>query len=102
MVKNLPANARGTGHIPGLGRSSGEGNGNPFQYSGLENPMNRGAWEAIVHGVEEETDMTERLNGKALVQSHRRRQWPFVFQAAALAHGSVRELCTPVCAHIPG
>ena len=39
------------GSIPGLGRSSGEGNGNPFQYSCLENPMDRGAWRATVHGV---------------------------------------------------
>ena len=37
--------------IPGLGRSSGEGNGNPLQYSGLENSMDRGAWWATVHGV---------------------------------------------------
>ena len=37
--------------IPGVGRSSGEGNGNPLQYSHLENPMNRGVWQAIVHGV---------------------------------------------------
>ena len=37
--------------IPGLGRSPGEGNGNPLQYSCLENPMDRGAWQAIVHGV---------------------------------------------------
>ena len=37
--------------IPGLGRFPGEGNGNPLQYSGLENSMDRGAWQAIVHGV---------------------------------------------------
>ena len=37
--------------IPGLGRSSGEGNGNPFQYSCLENPMDGGAWQLTVHGV---------------------------------------------------
>ena len=37
--------------IPGLGRSSGEGTGNPLQYSCLENPMDRGAWQATVHGV---------------------------------------------------
>ena len=46
VVKNLPANAgdvRDTGSIPGLGRSSGEGNGNPLQYSCMENPMDRGA-----------------------------------------------------------
>ena len=39
------------GLIPGLGRSPGEGNGNPLQYSCLENPMDRGAWQATVHGV---------------------------------------------------
>ena len=43
MVKNLPANAGDLGSIPVLGRSPGEGNGNPLQYSGLENPMDRGA-----------------------------------------------------------
>ena len=37
--------------IPGLGRSPGEGNGNPLQYSCLENPMSRGSWQAVVHGV---------------------------------------------------
>jgi len=52
VVKNLPPNAgdiRDMGLIPGLGRSPGEGHGSPLQYSGLENPMNRGAWWAIVH-----------------------------------------------------
>ena len=43
--------AGGGGWIPALGRSSGGGNGNPLQYSCLENPMDRGAWWAIVHGV---------------------------------------------------
>ena len=54
VVKNLPANAgdiRDTGSIPGLGRSTGKGHGNPLQYSCLENPMDRGAWWATVHGV---------------------------------------------------
>ena len=54
MVKNLPANAgdiRDGGLIPGLGRSPGEGDSNPFQYSCLENPMDKGAWLATVHGV---------------------------------------------------
>ena len=50
-VKNPPATAGATGSIPGLGISPGEGNGNPFQYSCLENPMDRGACWAIVHGV---------------------------------------------------
>ena len=50
-VKNLPANAGDLGSIPGLGRSPGQGNDNPLQYSCLENPMNRGAWWAAVRGV---------------------------------------------------
>ena len=54
MVKNLPANAGDLGDaglIPGSGKSPGEGNGNPLQYSCLENPMDRGTWWAMVHGV---------------------------------------------------
>ena len=54
MVKNPPANARDTGNmglVPGSGRSSREGSGNPFQYSCLGNPVDRGAWWATVHGV---------------------------------------------------
>ena len=47
MVKNLPANAVDTDLIPGLGRSSGEGNGNPLQYSYLENFIDRGAWQSM-------------------------------------------------------
>ena len=52
MAKHLSAsNAGDVGLIPGLGRSSGEGNGNPLQCSGLENILNGGDWLAIVHGV---------------------------------------------------
>ena len=51
VVKNPPANAGDLGLIPGWGRSPGEGNGNPLQYSCLENPMDGGAWWATVHGV---------------------------------------------------
>ena len=54
VVKNLPANAGDTGNIgsvPGLGRSPGEGNGRPLQYSCLENPRDRGVWWAAVYGV---------------------------------------------------
>ena len=51
MVKNLPANAGDMGSIPGLGRSLGVENGNPLQYSCLENSMESGAWQAIIHGV---------------------------------------------------
>ena len=50
-VKNLPANVGDMGSVPGLGRSSGEGNGNPLQYSCLEKPMNREPWQATVHGI---------------------------------------------------
>ena len=50
-VKNLPANAGDGGLILGSGRAPGEGNGNPRQYSCLENSMDRGAWETTVHGV---------------------------------------------------
>ena len=52
--KNPPANAGDSGSIPGLGRSPGEGNGNPLQYSCLRNSTDRGAWQATVHGVAKE------------------------------------------------
>ena len=53
VVKNLPTNAGDTGSIPGSGRFTREGNGNPLQYSRLGNSMDRGAWQATVHGVAE-------------------------------------------------
>ena len=58
VVKNLPANARDTGLIPGSGRSLVGGNGNPLQCSFLENSMDRGAWQATVHEVTIVLDMT--------------------------------------------
>ena len=58
VVKNLPTNAQDTGSIPGSGRSPGEGNGNPLQYSSLGNPIDRGAWWATAHGVTKEQDTT--------------------------------------------
>ena len=62
MVKNPAANAGDVDSIPDPGRSPGEGNGNPLQCSCLENPMDRGAWWATVHGrVTKESDMPEGL-----------------------------------------
>ena len=59
VVKSLPANAGDRGLIPGLGRSPGEGNGNPIHYSCLGNPMDRGAWWATVRGVTKELERTQ-------------------------------------------
>ena len=53
--------------IPALGRSSGEGNGNPLQYSCLGNPRDREAWQATIHGVVKQLDTTERLNNNNIV-----------------------------------
>ena len=61
VVKNPPANAgdlKDAGSIPESGRSPGEGHGNPLQYSFLENPMERGTWQATIHGVVQ-SDTTE-------------------------------------------
>ena len=65
MVKSPTANAgdiRDMGSIPVLGRIPGEGNGNPLQYSYLENPMDKGAWQAIVHGVTKNQTQLRRLS----------------------------------------
>ena len=66
LVKNPPANAGGMGDsgsmIPGSERSPGVGNGNPLQYSYLENPMDRGAWRGYTPWGHKESDMTERLS----------------------------------------
>ena len=60
VVKNLPAmhEKQDTSSVPGSRISPGRGHGNPLQYSCLENPMDRGAWQAIVHGVAKELDTT--------------------------------------------
>ena len=58
MLKNQPANGGDASEIPGWGRSLGEGTGNALQYSCLGNPKDSGAWQATVHGVAKESDMT--------------------------------------------
>ena len=60
-VRASACSAGDLGSVPGWGRSPGEGNGNPLQYSCLEDFMDRGAWQATVHGVAEELDTTEQL-----------------------------------------
>ena len=86
VVNNLPANAedvRVAGLIPGSGRPPGGGNGNPFQYFCLGNPMERGAWWAAVHGVTKELDMTERLN-IITVQAYKNRRQLRIWSPACL------------------
>ena len=58
VVENSPDNAGEMGSIPGLGRSAGEGNDNPLQYSFLGNSMGKGVWQATVHRVAKESEST--------------------------------------------
>ena len=71
MVKNPPANAGDTGLIPGPGRSPEGANGNSFQYPCLGKHMDRGAWQAVVHGDAKELDMIWRLNNNKSSTSYR-------------------------------
>ena len=70
MVKNLPVNVRDVGSIPRLGRLPGVGNGNPFQFSCLENSMDRGGWQATVHGIaKSQTRLSALSTHTILIQS---------------------------------
>ena len=87
MVKNLPANegdAKDAGSVPGSERSPGEENGNPLQYSCLENPMDRGVWWATVHGLQRiGNDLSTEYTG-----THQIKHSPsqaFVFQRTLVA-----------------
>ena len=62
MVKNPPAKAECASSFPVSGRSPGERNGKPLQYSCLGNPLDRGTWQAAVHGVTKKSDTTKQLN----------------------------------------
>ena len=72
--KKSTCEAGDLGSIPGSGRSPGEGNGNPVQYSCLEHPMDKGTQWATVRGVTKELDMTEQLNNNTDLQSALRSQ----------------------------
>ena len=68
--KDSPCNAGDKGDVdspPGLGKSTGERNGNPVQYSYLKNPMDRGAWWATVHGIAENWTRLKSLSTQAIV-----------------------------------
>ena len=69
VVKKPLVNAGDISSTPSLGRSPGEGNGYPLQYSCVGNPMDRGAWWATVHGVRKELDIAERLSNNSKVLS---------------------------------
>ena len=85
VVKNPPASAGAVGSIPGSGRSPGEENGNPLQYSCLHNPMDRRAWQATVHGV-------ARV-GHDLATKQQYTQCPS--RAGSSLSGSIRSLYSP-------
>ena len=92
VAKNLPANAgdiRDAGSIPELGRSPGGRHGNPFWYSCLENPMDRGAWQATVHGVAKSWTRLKRLSPHA----HCHTVWFFSGKARKHLCEEIKPLC---------
>ena len=95
-VSPVPASAgdvRDTGPVPGSGRSPGGGHDNPLQYSGLENPMDRGSWQAIVHGVAKSQTWLKRFGTAYILSSNQlffelypRSSLHFVFPACRKSH----------------
>ena len=89
VVKNLPANSGDTGSFPGSGRSPGEGNGNSLQYFCLENPTDRGAWWATVHGVAE-WNMTEATWHSLLIAKGTEEVWMGLWGSVTFFRGGSR------------
>ena len=85
-VKNPPANTGDPGSIPGSGRSPGGGNGSPLQYSCLENPMDRGAWWATVHGVAELDTLCKFRAGTELASKARAQRLLGLLPAPGTSH----------------
>ena len=86
MVKNLPTNVADASLIPGSGRSPGEGDGNLLQYSCLENPKDRGAWGATVHGV-------ARVGHDSVTKQQETMVRQFLFETIVYPFKKVMALC---------
>ena len=86
--KESACNAGDMGSIPGLGRSPGGGNGDPLQHPCLENPVDRGDWQATVHGIIWESDMTQWLNdNNQLTNKTQTSYWQFASKQYANLDG---------------
>ena len=95
-INNPPASAGDTkdvASIPGSGRSPEKGNCSPLQYSCLGNPIDRGAWQATVHGVPKELDRTEQLNNKNVISSDMETDRTGSILKAGLYHGPDIYIC---------
>ena len=93
--KESSCNAGDLGLIPGLGRSPGEGNGTPLQYSGLENSMDRGVWKAIVHGVaKRQTGLSDFHTHK---QSFRNQNSDVNFRQQDCKYHKIPIICPGIC-----
>ena len=84
MVKNLSAKAEDASSVPGLGRSPGGGHGNPLQYFCLENPMDRRAWWAAVHGVTQSQTRLSDLHFTSLSPLVTRKFFSYVCESVSV------------------